>query len=305
MAGQAFRYAVLFIAVLISSTTAFVVNRNTVTVKVQTYNVQNFNDGGLTWEERIPKIVATIFAQKADIIAIQELRNDTSGRDMYSDLKQALAPHYNYSVFYPGMFYPAPQYYRYNTTEGQAVFSMHPLTETAVTTFPLSTHDANRRICIYAKVAHPAGDIDVFATHLSYDSRDQMDNAQWLVPIVAETITTNTAVIMGDFNIRHEYDPLQGYLVNTAHWTDAWLASNSTADGCTYECFGGDHGRIDRIWFPSDPYTTVLSAEVVGDASSSDHRSIVAEIRFGQFSGVHASKFDREGPLRFVFARRV
>ena len=146
--------------------------------------------------------------------------------------------------------------------------------------------DTNQRAVFHAQIEYDSAFIDVFATHLSTDSVEQMKNAAFILNYT-HSFTNDFKILLGDFNSYHANN-LISFLTKTGDYPfqDAWIeAGNHSLSNCTYHCtstpkYGATPQVRDHIlstdsgaleWGP-------VTCALVGDMTISDHRAITAVI---------------------------
>lgn len=94
--------------------------KDTTTLKVLTYNVQQFRDGGLVSQPGIQSDILTFITdQQADIVCLQEYQ--TTGKQIYETLKQTRDELNTGIYYYESYFNPM-----YNLLSGMVIFSKYP-----------------------------------------------------------------------------------------------------------------------------------------------------------------------------------
>lgn len=253
------------------------------------------------WEARLPVIIENLSAINADILALQEVWEDDT-RNQAAEIAAALGC-------------PAPVYAanleRDGARSGNAVISRWPIMRHEVRSLPRrGAHGAideedEERLCVFAEVEGPRGQIQMFCTHLSW-SEDHSAIRQEQVGEICRFVREMRprqfpAVLCGDLNADPKSDEIRMLTGRTASpvpgvvFRDAWEAAGNQEPGYTWS----NHNpfaaaaldidrRIDHVMVGRPKLGgagQVLDAQLAGDVPiddmwGSDHLAVVAELRY-------------------------
>lgn len=222
-------------------------------LKVISYNVKDCDNG-----EKIKEIANDIKGKDADVVCIQEIDNLTerSGkRNVLDLLARELGMNY---CFYPSIELQGGLY-------GVGILSKYELKECKRTS--LKTGGKEGRVLAQAQIVVGEKTINVFNTHLSYESKKlRMGQMEFL----NETLAGQTPfVLAGDFNVENfdDYKPLQN--VSMVNRADNQMNSFIGNDGTAFTA-------LDNIICSND--MTFVTSEM-GETSASDHNFLYGEIQ--------------------------
>ena len=185
--------------------------KDSLSLRVMTYNIQNYVDGP-GWDTTRKYLVAELInISNVDVVALQEIRiNASSGKNMLNEL-QALLPQFPYAVYFKGMQYSG------GLEEGLGIISKWPMQYPSYVALSINTvyGDLNTRICEAVAVEIAEGFVvDIVNTHWSYLLAQQPENCadtlQYLTtrwPCEWNNITAHYSigfVLAGDFNNKGE-----------------------------------------------------------------------------------------------------
>ena len=177
--------------------------------------------------------------------------------------------------------------------EGEAILSRYPLTHLSFTELKPKADFFEHRVVLHATAITPAGELDLFVTHLT-DGEETVNQAQLdsLRAFVENTATTS-AVIAGDFNARED----EVHMVSLVEeWIDGFRLLHPEEPGYTSSVddlrAGSEEAlekRIDYIFIRplGENSVNILKAEVVfnqpfqtGDGWlwASDHAGVMIEL---------------------------
>ena len=163
------------------------------TFRVLTLNIWNLNK----WAARRDEVVAWIDRLAPDVICLQEIIHDDSGRNQARWVAEAARG--TWHVAYDG----APVPWRPGGRFGNAVLSREPITANATCWLPyVERSDDVQRLALHAR----CGDVDVYSTHLNWRFEDGVvreAQVRELARFVASTASDDAPlppIIGGDFN---------------------------------------------------------------------------------------------------------
>ena len=201
----------------------------------------------------------------ADIIGLQEVRDDDSERDVIGFLKE---------LGYSHVFARTEKYIEYKTySQGPAIFSKFPISASEI--YFLDTED---RYTVALKAVIPSGDdeLHVFNTQLVHTHGQQSDRQEAQVEKLLEVLPKKKVVVLGDFNMIPEQlaiQKLKNVLVDTGKDTDfTWSVYPDVCAGCGVQSL---NAKIDYIFTSKDVQADSL---VVGESKASDHLPITVNI---------------------------
>jgi endonuclease/exonuclease/phosphatase family metal-dependent hydrolase len=249
------------------------------------------------WEQRQAGIVATLRAERADVICLQEVWASDSGEDQVATLAEALGFHHART--------PAPFWEGYSF--GNAVLSRWPILDAQ--TFPLlDAHGrTTHRSVIIATIDAPFGPMQAVSTHIEFrfDRSSTRENQTRAIARLIST-TRNDAehsfpvVVGADFNalahsneMRHllgtSQPEVEGLIFHDV-WDlagdgsrgDTWSASNPHLADSTWP-----NRRIDYLLISwprpkgvGKPISCWTTGHVpINGITPSDHFAVVADLR--------------------------
>jgi len=253
------------------------------------------------WEARLPVIIENLSAINADIIALQEVWEDDE-RNQAKEIARALGcPE---PVF-------AANLERDGARSGNAIVSRWPIVRHEVRKLPREgAHGAiddegEERLCVFAEVEGPRGNIQMFCAHLSWSedhSAIRQEQVGEICRFVRETRPrVFPALLCGDLNAEPQSDELRMLTGRAASpvpkvvFRDAWEAAGKNDPGYTWSNdnpFAAssldlerrlDHVLVGRPKLGGAGH--VLAAQLAGDIPvdgvwGSDHLAVVAELRY-------------------------
>lgn len=176
--------------------------------------------------------------------------------------------------------------------EGEAILSRYPLTHLSFTELKPQADFFEHRVVLHATATTPAGELDLFVTHLT-DGEEIANQAQAKsLKTFVESTATENALIAGDFNARED----EAHMVSLAgEWIDSFRALHPEKPGFTSSIDDLRTGpeetlekRIDYIFIRplGEKSLNILKAEVVfnqpfqtedGWLWASDHAGVMVE----------------------------
>jgi endonuclease/exonuclease/phosphatase family metal-dependent hydrolase len=261
--------------------------------------------GGAWATRRRPLAARALAAIGADIVGLQEDRQDLAGADGRSQSEQLAAD------LGCGFAY-LPNSWDGEALKGNAVLSRYPVRRLETVPLPAAAEEVARfgpgvRDALHAVVETPCGVVHFFVVHLTTRGHAaQYAEAERLLAHVAERAADGTAIVVGDFNAKPD-TPTIALLtgkVGTIGVTgapagaargrrlrlrDAWAAANPGEPGHTMLVHTprtprDSHMRIDYIFVGPGP--EVVRAVLLGDRPdaegfyASDHFGVAATLRW-------------------------
>ncbi|CAG9318352.1 unnamed protein product [Blepharisma stoltei] len=270
-------------------------------IRVQTYNLATAAKHS-NWDVRIHKIAQQIKNANPDIIGIQEAcRNPNLGadsmtnfiskifgssilnkareRNMLDELLELL-PEYPYHYSHESMIY------KNGSTEGIAIISRYPIIDVRTAQLTKALGDSEERACLKVTIKHPKKIFSVFNTHMTYDPKGQLKQAQDILNFMNEENDGTPQILLGDMNIRKYYELpsrlLEGkYLFKSSKGglIDSWKNGNMEGDGLTFPSWRPKE-RLDRIYFRNIEAPPICEVCGYGESEkiwASDHCSVYAD----------------------------
>ena len=249
------------------------------------------------WELRQPAIIATLKAERADVICLQEVWASDSGDDQAATLAAAIGFHYART--------PTPFWEGFSF--GNAVLSRWPILDAQTIPLPDATGKASHRSVLLATVDAPLGPLQIVSTHLEYRfgrSATREVQTRALARIVAESRsdpeTSFPVVIGGDFNalpdsneMRHLFGVSAPEFENLI-FHDAWALAGDGTPGHSWSATNPHladatwpNRRLDYILVSwprpkavGTPVASWTSGHVpINGVVASDHFAVVADLR--------------------------
>lgn len=215
-------------------------------LKIASYNVRHCAEG-------IEAVAAVLRNLGAQIVGVQEIdqNNDRSPEDQPALL--AAAAGFPYYRFCPAIDYKGGKY-------GTLILSVFPIESFAAER--LFSGEKEGRAVGHAVLQTPAGNVDFFNTHLSYEAKELRDVQ--FAELAKMMAPCPSAILTGDFNTQDfaEFAPLG----------DVTLCNRADRRMVT---FPGHQIAIDNIIFPKN--RRELDAGTVTD-SHSDHYLLWTEV---------------------------
>jgi len=259
------------------------------TVRAMTWNI--WWHFGPHWEDRQPGIRATLERIRPDVVALQEVWAG-AGSTQADELAAELGMH---AVFASPSYPPSPDD---REDLGIAVLSRWPILEHETLIMPARHRDWDP-VALTVRVGHPAGPLPIVAACLDYGvpyTDDRIAQGTFVADLATDPRFDGPCpvLLMGDLNAAADSPVLRraGDVL-----TDAWLAGGGAADAITLPSTHPSapleagpqmvDQRIDHIFFRpgrEDQQVLVegvrLAGEPVGGIHPSDHRAVVADLRW-------------------------
>lgn len=261
------------------------------TVRAMTWNI--WWRFGPHWPDRQPGIRDTLRRFRPDVVALQEVWAG-DGTSQADELAEALD---SYAVFAAPSYPPAPADAD-GSELGIALLSRWPILDHETAVLP-ARHRGWDPVALCARVAHPAGPLPVVTACLEYGvpyTDDRIAQGAFVAGLATDPRFDGPCpvLLMGDLNAAADSPvlrPVRDVLV------DAWAAGGGAADAVTLPSthpsapLGAGpqllDQRIDHIFFRAgreDQQVLVedvrLAGEPVGGVHPSDHRAVVADLRW-------------------------
>jgi endonuclease/exonuclease/phosphatase family metal-dependent hydrolase len=169
--------------------------------------------------------------------------------------------------------------------EGVGIVSKYPVTNEGFRSLPTESFP---RKAAWNRIDSPLGFLNVFSTHLAYESDQndvrvrQVEEIMRYIPETEAAYPSSAAILGGDFNTTPGTDPIN-LLVNVAgdsHYVDTYAAANPGLNGYTIPA-GSPTSRIDYLFYRNTGSLLVDSSAVVmntaydGSHYPSDHRGVM------------------------------
>ena len=253
-------------------------------------NIWNYNE---PWTTRRELIAQAIRRADADLVALQEVRYDSSYQeDPRHQAAQVLAGLDGYEMIWqPAMRYPSPKVGEDLVQwEGLAILSRLPIVDrrhTWLSREPEDVRDNHQRIVLGARAITPQGPFWFFTTHLSLSARGRARTIVEVYRLARDTAGQEPFAITGDFNAEPGEPPVRFLLGEETlegrrgNWADAWLHRRPTEEGFTHSAWEPNK-RIDYVFLPRAEM--VREIEIVGHQPDgegiypSDHLGLRAEL---------------------------
>ncbi|GGW24766.1 endonuclease/exonuclease/phosphatase family protein [Arenibacter certesii] len=238
------------------------------TIRAISYNIHHCNPPSLKDTIDLDAIVKTIEAQKADIVALQEVDVNTarSGKGNQAEMiAKKLNMHYFFAkaIDFGGGAY------------GVAILSKFPLLETTIHKLPTKGNEEDR-VLATAKIEIAPGTHILFGnTHLnsSKSSENRVLQMKEIVNITNE-VKDMDIIIAGDFNAVPESDVIK---IAEANFTNTCIDCKPTFPATKPTRI------IDYLVYKANNTNiTIKRADVIEDSTSSDHRPVLADINFSK-----------------------
>jgi endonuclease/exonuclease/phosphatase family metal-dependent hydrolase len=260
-------------------------------LRVVTWNL--WGRGG-PFEARLDAIAATLDDVAADLVALQEVWEETGGRSQAEVLAAALGFRW---VF-------ASRYAIDGVAVGNAVLSRWPIAGFEVRSLPAPPELEELRNAVRVDVDGPRGRLHVFTTHLNWrfdQSAIRQEQVTALARFVAEgPDAAMPPILAGDFNAAPDSDEIRMLTGRAAvpvpgtAFQDAWEIAGDGGPGHTWVNANPwaradlePDRRIDYVFagFPrlgGAGHVTAcrLAGTPVGALWPSDHLAVVAELRY-------------------------
>jgi endonuclease/exonuclease/phosphatase family metal-dependent hydrolase len=260
-------------------------------LRVVTWNL--WGRGG-PWIERLAGIISTLVAVQPDVVALQEVWAEESGRNQADVLAAALGFEHVW----------ASRYAIDGVAVGNAVLSRWPIEKSEVRSLPAPPELDELRNVIRAAVDGPRGRLAIYNTHLNWrfdQSVVRQEQVRFVARFIAESREVGCPPILtGDFNAVPDSDEIRMLTGRTALavpglvFHDAWEAAGDGGAGFTWtnanpwarQDLEPDR-RIDYVfagWPRKGGAGHVTSCRLIGEAIDgifpSDHYGVLAELRY-------------------------
>jgi len=258
-------------------------------LKVMTYNIQGMKPGTEP-EVRIAHIIDKLIEIDPDIIGLQEINESINGSGADNQAKviaDSLSAYFGISYYY----YNQQTHLSWNNQfrEYIGIITKYPVEETGF--FQLVTGVFPRKV-VWNKINIPLGTVNVFNTHLSFNSASvRTIQVQQIISYI-ESIEPNhpaiASILTGDFNDVAGAQSIQ-QLINTG--TDTFYVStyvyvNPGSPGNTVPS-NAPTSKIDYIFLKNTASITPFESAVVmnqpynGTSYCSDHLGVLTSFRDG------------------------
>jgi endonuclease/exonuclease/phosphatase family metal-dependent hydrolase len=257
-------------------------------LKVVTYNLQGMRPGS-NWQVRMVFIVQFLEELDPDIICLQEINETLTGGgedNMARTIAEELGEHFGLEYhYYFAYTHIAWEQFR----EGVGIVSKYPVVNSGFRSLP---HESFPRKAAWNRIESPLGFLNVFSTHLAYES-DQNDVRMQQVEEIMEYISeieaaypSSAAILGGDFNTTPGTDPIN-LLVNVtgdSHYVDTYAAANPGLNGYTVPA-ESPNSRIDYLFYRNtgsllgDSSAVVMNTTYDGSHFPSDHLGVMTLFR--------------------------
>src|SRR4051812_46706252 len=194
-------------------------------------------------ERRMQLAADGLRALAPDVVGLQEVRQvPGTVPNQAETLAKALGMHFYFEAATPWG----------GGDEGLAILSRHPIVERRLHELPHAV-PTERRLLVGVAIATPAGQVDIWTTHLNYrltDGGKREDQIVAIDEIIGAQPSEMPKILCGDFNATPDSDEIRFLRgLHTAagrrtFWQDAWERRHGRADGFT--------------WARSNPYTARL-----------------------------------------------
>ena len=244
---------------------------------------------GPRWEDRQPAIRSTLERLRPDVLALQEVWAG-DGTTQADELAAALGMH---AVFGSPSYPTAPQ-----DDLGIAVLSRWPILDHEALVMP-ARHRSWDPVVLCVRVDHPAGPLPIVAACLDFGvpyTDDRIAQGAFVADLATDPRFDGPCpvLLMGDLNAAVESPVLRPV---RDRLTDAWTAGGGAADAITLPSTHPSapleagpemvDQRIDHIFFRpgrEDQHVLVEGVRLAGEAVEgvfpSDHRAVVADLRW-------------------------
>lgn len=238
-------------------------------VSVLTMNLQNPMLPGKA-DERLELVADFIRTREPDFVTLQEVTE----RRGQTNRAAALREKTGYQMVW------TPTHRAGGYQEGMAILSRYPIISSERHELPkVETFGLNRAL-LGVRAHHPAGDVDVFVTHLaafttsSLQARQATDILHWM----RQTRPGMPKFLGGDMNAEPDAPAMR---VLRTELTDSWPQSLHGGDGATYPA-SNPKRRIDALYYRDGSAVAVDSVrcevvlgEEVNGLRTSDHRGVL------------------------------
>jgi endonuclease/exonuclease/phosphatase family metal-dependent hydrolase len=234
-------------------------------LRVMTYNIHHGE--GLDGKVDLARIAKIISAERADIVALQEVDRGvrrTAGRDLPAELAQLTGLT---CIFSNNFAYQGGEY-------GNAVLTRFPVLRATNSLYQMLRPNEQRGLLQLTLDVH-GRELVFLNTHIDYrpDDSERRLNVKEI-----QTLTAGyqglPVILCGDFNTTPE-SRVHAELRTT--FTDAWPLSGG-GEGFTFPANAPDR-RIDYVWVSPPNRLRPIRASVPA-SEASDHRPLVVEFQF-------------------------
>ncbi|MBO3270465.1 endonuclease/exonuclease/phosphatase family protein [Hymenobacter defluvii] len=239
------------------------------TLRVMSYNVHHCSPPSRPGVIDLPAIARTIEAQHPDVVMLQEIDVHTGRSGTGSHQARELAEQLHMHAYF-GRAIPHD-----GGAYGVALLSRYPLQDTIVHRLP--TQDGTNgepRVLAAATISLPSGQkIRVGCTHFDAQRTDQNRQLQAAELVRLAQAEKLPFVVAGDFNAEAS-SPVMQQVVTALKPTCQSCAPTIPVVTPTK--------AIDFITFAPQARFQVVSHQVVAETYASDHRPVVAELRYSK-----------------------
>jgi len=232
-----------------------------------TYNIHH--GAGVDGRLDLDRIAALILAEKADVVALQEVDRGVA-RTQQRDLAGELAGLTGMScVFSNNYHYQGGEY-------GNAWLTRLEIEQTTNTHYRM-LREGEQRGLLQVVLRADANRLVVMNTHLDYrpDPAERLSNATELAAAAAHYAPL-PVLVCGDFNASPD-SPTHAAMVRT--FRDVWVEIGE-GQGYTFPSPRPDR-RIDYIFLNQDNHSILLRRAWVVSSEASDHRPLMLEFSIG------------------------
>jgi endonuclease/exonuclease/phosphatase family metal-dependent hydrolase len=234
-------------------------------LRVMTYNIHHGE--GLDGKVDLNRIAKIILAERADIVALQEVDRGvrrTAGRDLPAELAQLTGLT---SVFSNNFYFQGGEY-------GNAVLTRFPVLSATNSHYQMLRPNEQRGV-LQLRLNVQGRELVFLNTHIDYrgDDSERRLNVREI-----QTLTAGSAglpvILCGDFN---DFQTSRIHQELRTTFDDAWQLVGQ-GDGFTFPA-GVPDKRIDYVWVSRNDKLRPVSASVPA-SEASDHRPLVVEFQF-------------------------
>jgi endonuclease/exonuclease/phosphatase family metal-dependent hydrolase len=184
-------------------------------------------------DRRLEVLLPQLQALSPQIVALQEVRDVTGGRNQAEIVAKALRGDFRFAVADPESA---------GGPIGNAVVSRMPIVSHEILTLP-TERQSDKRNAIRCDIQTPAGRMPFVSTHLSWELEASVEREQQVV-LLDEWARRNPgdlpAVVCGDFNctpdsLAHQFFTGRSSLLGrSTYWRDAYARRHPHSDGFTW-----------------------------------------------------------------------
>jgi len=266
-------------------------------LKILTYNIEGMKPGtnsGL----RTSLIISELKNIDPDIIAIQEINENINGNGSDNQglrIKNALSEHFSTEYYY----YQQQTHLSWDNQfkEFIGIISKYPVSNQGY--FQLVTGVFPRKV-IWNQITTPIGDINIFNTHLSFNSAAVRLEQVEQVENYIQTISTGNGIInnvlCGDFNAL-PISPVIEYLTDPSseiYYYSSFKKANPGLTGNTVPS-NGPTAKIDYVFYSNNSAIDIDTSYIVMDEPLgedlyySDHLGILSVFKYDDNTGINNS----------------